>query len=324
MEERIILSKGNLKLFVHTVAKHVAVASVILLFRPNLLAQDFELIKIQSAYYMPQTVEKSSIDGQIGFYEWGAQIAIPHIFKKSKKTILIHSLAYSNLSVNAEAKLLPQMGESKSEYHTISYNFGLVQTLNSNWLLVVNFIPTLASDIKENLSGDDLLYQANGLVIKTKNKKLMYGFGMSYTTRLGRQLFIPLGLMKYNTRKLDFNLVLPNKLDFMFKTPKNILSFGLKAGLNGGVFNNTTDFQSVSNVIDKVGYRRLVIGPAITLRLRNTININLIGGMALGRRLELVDINNDVIDRTPQAGPFFSVGLSFVPKNKTTNAGLNF
>lgn len=320
----MILSKGNLNLFVQSVAKYASVASVILFFRINLFAQDFELIKIQSAYYMPQTVEKSSVDGKIGFYEWGAQIAIPHIFNKSKKTILIHSLGYSNLSVNAEANIPSQTGESKSEYHTISYNLGLVQTLNPNWLLVVNFMPTLASDIKENLSGDDLLYQANALIIKNKKEKLSYGFGMSYTTRLGRQLFIPLGLLKYNTRKLDLNFVLPNKLDLMFKTPKNIFSFGLKAGLNGGVFNNTTDFESISNSIDKVGYRRLVIGPAITLRLKNTININLIGGMAIGRRLELVDINNDVIDRTPQAGPFFSIGLSFVPKIKTSNAGLNF
>lgn len=310
-------------LFAHSASKYVA-ACMLLLFSLNLLAQEFELIKIQSAYYLPQTIEESAVDGKIGFFEWGVQVAIPQPLKKNKKTVLIHKIGYGNLRVDTEAN--PSVGRVEAEkyYHTISYNFGLVQTLHPNWRLVVNFTPTLASDFGENLSGDDLLYQANALAVNIKNEKLKYGFGLAYTTRVGRQLFIPMGLLKYHTRKFELDIVLPNKLNILFKTPNNILSYGLKAGLNGGVFNNTTEVLSVSSIIDEVGYSRLIIGPAITWRLKDAINIHLQGGMAVGRRLELIDVNKEIIDRTPQAAPFLVVGLSFAPKIKNPEAGLNY
>jgi hypothetical protein len=72
-----------------------------------------------------------------------------------------------------------------------------------------------------------------------------------------------------------------------------------------------------------VGYSRFVIGPAITLRLKNALNINLHGGMALRRRLELTDVNDEIIDRTPKSGPFFAVGLSLAPKIKNPEVGLD-
>ena len=296
---------------------------VFILFGFNLIAQDFELLKIQSAYYPSQNIEESAIEGEIGFFEWGAQVAIPQTFTKSKSTILIHRFSYGNLSVNTGVNLPLGKEESKRYYHTIFYNFGLIQTLDRNWRLVVNLTPTLASDFRENLSGEDLLFQANTLVVNTKNKKLKYGFGLAYTTRFGRQLLIPTGLLKWNTGKFDLDILLPHKLNIMFKTPNNTLSFGLKAGLNGGVFNNTSEVTAVSNMIDEVGYSRLIIGPAITFRLKKAINISLQGGMAVRRRLEFIDNNNEIFDRTPKTAPFLSVGLSFAPKHKTSEAGLN-
>jgi len=311
-------------LFVRSIPMYLA-SCIFLLSSMNLHAQDFEFIKIQSAYYLPQTIEASAVDGKIGFFEWGVQVAIPHTLKKSKKTVFIHKIGYGNLRVDTEANPgASGMVESEKYYHTISYNFGLIQTLHPNWRLVVNFIPTLASDFEENLGGDDLLYQANAFGVNTKNKKLKYGFGLAYTTRFGRQLVIPMGLLKWNTGKFELDIVLPNKLNIMFKTPKNILSYGLQAGLNGGVFNNSTEIPSAGNIIDEVGYSRLIIGPSITWRLKNALHINLLGGMTVRRRLEFIDINDEIIDRTPQAAPFLGIGLSFAPKIKNPDAGMDY
>ncbi|WP_092168494.1 DUF6268 family outer membrane beta-barrel protein [Cyclobacterium xiamenense] len=287
-------------------------------------AQDFEFIKIQSAYYPKQTIEETAIDGEIGFFEWGVQVAIPQPIKRNRKTVLIHRIEYGNLRVITEAN--PTLGgrvKAERYYHSISYNLGLFQSLNPNWRLVVNFAPTLASDLEETLSGDDLLYQANALLINTKNENFKYGLGLAYTTLIGRQLLIPTGFIKYDTRKLELDLVLPSKYSLMFKTHSNLFTYGLRAGLNGGVFNNTTEIQTVSSSIDEVGYSRLVVGPAISWKLKNAINITLQGGMAVGRRLELVDIDGEIIDRTPQAAPYFAVGLSFTPKYKNFEEGQN-
>ena len=319
----MILPKGNLMLFVHSVAKHIAL-SVFLLFSLNLFGQDFELIKIQSAYYPKQNVEEASVDGEIGFFEWGVQLAIPQTFKKHKKTILIHKIGYANLTANTEVNFSLFNSKTTRYYHTVVYNLGLVQTINKNWLLVANFIPTLASDFEESLSGDDFLFQANALAVNTKNEKLKYGFGLAYTTRLGRQLMIPMGLLKYKTQNFELDMVLPFKLSAMVKTNKNIFFYGVKASLNGGVFNNSSEFQTASNTVDVVGYSRLTIGPAITIRLKEAININLVGGMTLNRRLELIDSNNEITDRTPQASPFLSFGISFAPKINNANTNFNF
>lgn len=165
----------------------------------------------------------------------------------------MHKIGYANLTANTEVSL-PLVNLESIRYHTISYGLGLIQTLNTNWPLVANFIPTLAPDFEEKLSGNDLLFKANALAVNTKNEKLKYGIGLAYTTRLGRQLLIAMGLLMYNTRKFELDIVLPNKLSAMVKTNKNLFYFGVKAGLNGGVFNNSSEFQTVSNTVNELVY----------------------------------------------------------------------
>ncbi len=306
----------------HLVSKCL-VCLILLLFSFKLHAQDFEVTKIQSAYYPNQPINESGVEGEIGVFEWGVQVALPQTFKKNKKTILIHKIDYGNVRVNTEAKLPTAMVKSARYYHSISYNLGLIYTLDQKWRLVFNITPTLASDFNEKLSGDDFLYQANALAVNTKSQKLNYGFGLAYTTRVGRQLIIPVGLLKYNTPSIFLDFLFPNNLNLMFKTPNKIFSYGVKAGLNGGLFNNTAEIQTANAIIDKVGYSRLIVGPAVAFRLKDAININLVGGMAVGRRLELIDINKNVIDRTPKAAPFLGIGLSFAPGSKNSNLDLN-
>lgn len=286
-------------------------------------AQDLEIVNVQSAFYPKQSFEESSIDGKIGFFEWGAQVAVPQIFKKHNKTILIHKIGYANLSANSRVSLPLVNSESIRYFHTITYDLGFIQSVGTNWRLVANFIPTIASDFGEKFSLDDMLFQANGLVINNKREKLKYGFGLAYTTRLGRQLLIPMGLLTYTARRFKLNIVLPSKLSAMIETNKNIFSFGVKAGLNGGVFNNSSELPTVSYKVDEVGYSRLILGPAFSIRLKDAININLDGGVTINRRLEFIDSNNVIIDRTPKATPFLGFGISFAPVIKQSNANLS-
>jgi len=287
-----------------------------LLFGLNAHAQDFELIKIQSTIYPKQSVEESTTDGEVGFFEWNGQLAIPQTFKKSKKTILLHILGYTNLRVDTEGNTAIGFVENTKHYHTISYSLGLIQILNQKWKLISILNPLLASDFGKSLNEDDLLFQANAMALYTKNKKTQYGLGLIYTTRLGRPLVLPMGIFKYKTPKMIVDIVLPNKLSVMFNTPTRKFFYGFEAGLNGGLFNNTSDIRTVNAIIDEAGYSRLNIGPAIALKLKNNIKLHLSGGMAVGRKLEFIDINEETFDRTPESGPFFRAGLSFVPKKK--------
>ena len=52
-------------------------AILFLLFSLKIDAQDFELLKIESTYFPKQSIEGTSLDGEIDFWEWSGQLAIP-------------------------------------------------------------------------------------------------------------------------------------------------------------------------------------------------------------------------------------------------------
>ncbi|MEM6841148.1 MAG: DUF6268 family outer membrane beta-barrel protein [Bacteroidota bacterium] len=285
-----------------------------LVFGFNGLAQDFELFKIETAYYPSQTIRESSVDGEVGFWEWGVQLAIPQPLKNDK-TILIHRVGYVNLRADIRANLLNTDIEETEYYHSILYNLGIVQTLNANWKVILNVSPTLASDFKASLNSDDLLFQASVFAMNSKSEKLQYGFGLAYNTRFGRQLATPIGLLQYKTERIDLDMMLPNKLSILYNTHRPFF-FGLEATLNGGLFNNNGEIEAVNITIDEAGYTRLTLGPILSYTVKDAFKFYATGGVAAGRRLEFINTAEEVLDRTPENGSFFRVGFSFNPSPK--------
>lgn len=289
-------------------------------FGNNLLSQEFELITVKTAYYPAQEIADPRSDGEVGIREWGIELAFPHALRKDRKSFLIHKLAYGSLSVDFEAGTAPSAIETSERYQSISYNVGLIQTVGAHWRAVVNGQPTLASDFEEKLNGDDFIFQASALLVNVKNDKLNYGFGLAYTTRVGRQRILPVCLLNYSADRISLEFVFPNTLTFMVKTPKNVLSYGLRAGLDGGVFNNTADIATLGTTIDKVGYSRVLLAPAITVRPIQMLKITLQGGVAVGRRLEFIDDQSEIIDKAPQNAPFVGMSVSLTPEAKKSEA----
>ncbi|MBI1317005.1 hypothetical protein GC167_09135 [bacterium] len=277
----------------------------------QLNAQDFEVAKIQSAYYPSQRVEESAIDGTIGFIEWGAHIALPQVLPKSRGTILVHKLSYAQLKVMTQAQVQQVDVESEQYYHTALYDFGVVQRWDTNWTSVVHLVPTLASDFAAPLGGDDLLFQMSALVVHTPGK-VSYGAGLAYTTRLGRQQFIPLGYVRYQNRLIELDILLPNSVSVMLTAPESRFSYGLKGGVNGGVFNNTSEIPTLNTAIDEVGYSRVLLGPAVVYKPTPSLRLTARLGAVVGRRLELIDTNDAIVDRTPMASAYIGLGLAYV------------
>ena len=295
------------------VLNNYLISFLFLLFSFNIIAQGFELIKVESTYFPKQPIEGSPLDGKIDIWEWNGQLAIPQVLN-SKKTILIHNLAYSNVRADIESNSVLLDSELTKFYHTISYRLDYVQTLSPKWILTLNLKPLLASDFEEALSGDDFLFQGTALAIKSQNEQFSYGFGFAYTTRFGRPLTIPGGMLKYTTSKMNFELWFPDNMLLMYNTHKPF-QYGIKAEIDGGLFNNSNNLlSSVNSIIDQTGYSRINIGPAIIMKLKSGININLLGGIAIARRLEFIDIDENIFDSTPETGPFFRFGLSYSPK----------
>ncbi|MEL6655312.1 MAG: DUF6268 family outer membrane beta-barrel protein [Bacteroidota bacterium] len=287
---------------------------ILLLFSVNVLAQDFELLKIQTAYYPSQAIEESSVDAEVGFLEWSGRIALPQVLK-DKRTILIHRLGYGNLRVDADGTFGGTAIENTKHYHSIFYSLGLIKIVNLNWRLLISVNPTLASDFSDPLSNNDLLFQGSAIAMNTKNTNFQYGFGVAYTTRFGRQLVAPAGLLKYSTPKLTLEVLVPTSLSVIFNKKKRF-NYGVAASLNGGLFNNAGESPATSAAIDETGYSRLNIGPTFAFKLNDALKIDLTGGMAVGRRLEFIDPAEEIFDRAPEPGPFVRLGLSVIPPGK--------
>lgn len=279
-------------------------------------AQDFDLIKLHTAYYPTQSINESSENGEFGFIEWGAILTLPQVLKNQKKTVLLHTLGYTNLRVNSDGSFNNVSVEGKRYFHDISYNLGIIKPFNQKWVWILNIKPTLASDFEEGLRKNDFLFQANTMVVNKKREKITYGFGLAYNTRLGRQLLLPLGMFSYSTSKMKLDILLPNKISLLFNTTNETFYYGFEIRLNGGFYNNTSSVETVNTAVDEVGYSRLNVGPAFAVRLKNSIKITLAGGVSGGRRLEFIAVDEEVIDRTPELGPFLRMGVSFTPSKE--------
>lgn len=277
--------------------------------------QDFELLKFNTAFYPMQSIEDATVNGEIGVLEWSGELAIPQPLS-NKKTIFIHKVGYANVQVNSQADTNNLSIEGTLYYHGIWYDFGWMQKFNPKWSLFVNVKPTLASDFGENLNENDFLLQANAMLINTKKENLKYGFGVTYDTRFGRQRILPIGLLKYNTSKMELDVLLPLEASLMFNNSTKKWYYGLEMRLNGGVFNNFNEVALVNTVVDEVGYSRLNAGPAVAVRLKDRVKILLSGGISVGRRFELIDVDENIIDRTPEPSPYLRLGVSLSPKKK--------
>lgn len=299
-----------------SMSNKISTLILFLLFCNKARAQDFNLFRIQSSYYSSQSIQGSLSDSKIGFKEWSAELSIPQMIK-NKKTILIHTLNYGNLSVDTEGSFINTPFKSSKSYHTISYNLGIIGKLNETWSMALNARPTIASDLDNNLDIDDLLFQASVLAIKAKSKSIKYGFGLMYSTRFGRQLMLPMALFRYSNSNINLDLLLPNRLSLIMKTESS-LNYGFEAILNGGLFNNTSQIEFLNTSIDKASYSRLSLGPVLTYKLKGIIKLSMTGGYALARRLEFIDISKEINEQTPENGLFFRFGLSVSP-NKQPN-----
>lgn len=308
--------------FAYSISK-IFTSGLFLLMPLVVSCQDFEVLSFKTAYYPKQRINESTLEGELGFLEWGVQIAVPQLLNKNKKTVFIHKFGYNQLTIESEGSLDIGFIEKEKQYHVVYYSLGLVQALNTKWQLGAQITPTIASDFGEYLSDDDLLFQANLFLVRSKNKQLKYGFGLSYSTRFGTQLLLPMGIFKYNTKKVRLDMILPNRLEFMLKTKADKFSYGLLAGLNGGIFHNTSKATSSNNRIENVGYSRLVVGPSLAWKVKKLINIHLYGGVVFGRKLDFIESDGELRNRSPQSTPFVGLGISFCPKNNAPTASLN-
>ena len=281
-------------------------------------AQEMEIFGIHATHFQSVEVEESQSNAEIGFEEYKAFFNYP-IVKNNFKTIIVQGLEYNMVRAKIKTGVTSgNLSEFTTDFHSVMYNLRINQAINSKWRLALGISPTLASDFEGGISNDDLLMQSNVMLINTEKINFNYGLGFAYTSRFGRALIIPIGMLKYETKKMLLQATLPRNLTLTFFNRSKTFRYGVNAVLNGGLFNINDEISFLNTNIDEAGYSRMQLGAmfAVALGKNSPIYLKLNAGIAGARRMDFIDINNEVLERTPKSGGFVQVGFTYIPKTK--------
>lgn len=259
--------------------------------------------------YSNSDVEINSGEGQINMSEFqtALQFASP---LKADKTYLLNKIQYTYF--NYDADFDRNTLDSEKDFHAIEYTLGLIHMFPKKWRAVATVSPMLSSDFEESISSDDFLFQASALVIKRSSPNFEYGFGLTYTTKFGDPLLLPVLKMTYHKNNWTTLVSLPSYMSHYYNMNEET-KVGLKAAVYGNAFNATFDEGFSSSDINRLIYSRITVGPEFQTKLYKNLYLNASSGVSIRNILEVQDTDlNTIGDFDIDNKFFFNIGLKIL------------
>lgn len=284
----------------------------ILLLQVNSIAQQVDIFSL-SYNYNPKVglmnppgpaLDAANLD----MSEFKVKLLLP-VQLKNGSTTIVNSLEWS--FVNTFFNQLPEDYFFEANLHTIQYTLGLNQQFSGKWGMTLLAKPTLASNFRDGISGDDFFMQGSALLHRTFQNGLRIGAGLAYTNGFGEPKTVPLLSLRYRTDKLDLNVTAPVKISATYRAGNLIV--GINSGVEGNQYNlqlADRDQPAVGNV-DAVKFSRYNIGPVIGWGIAEKGRVELSAGISLNRIFKLVTINGEDLDFDLDNGFFVKTGFYF-------------
>lgn len=140
--------------------------------------------------------------------------------------------------------------------------------------------------------------------------------GAALNNDFGRNTFVPLGSLYYDSKKVKIEVVYPNA-NFLYKSSENF-EFGLFASVDGAI-SRISPFQLSGENIHYLRTFQLIIAPTASHRLYKNIFGHLKIGLAPVRRLETLNEDFNLVHHQNfdlKSNLFFRTGISFRLKNQ--------
>jgi hypothetical protein len=188
--------------------KEWLVLSFILLMVGRSFSQEFELAGISSVTYPKSGLKDTDNSAVFSFQEFGAFINIPYQFK-NEKTVLMNGLGYGWVESSGSNLALHYSDKNIEQLYAVYYQLMFAHKLKSDWSLIINLRPTIASDFKEHISSNDFVIQGAALAMKKVNTTFSIGCGLAYTMRFGRPFAVPVLPLKYEKGKHSISALFP-------------------------------------------------------------------------------------------------------------------
>lgn len=228
---------------------------------------------------------------------------------KNGSTTIINGLEWH--FVNAFFDQLPDDYSFEANLHSFQYKFGINQQFNEKWGVRFLVQPTLASNFKNGISGDDFYLQGSLVVHHAINNGLRIGAGAAYTNGFGEPKMVPVLNVKYKTEKFDLDILAPVKMSAKYYAGN--LLVGLKAEVDGNQYH--LQFSDEANPktdnLDAVKFSRYNVGPVVGWTIEGQGRVELSAGVSLNRIFKVVDVNDAELDYDLNNGFFVKTGFYF-------------
>jgi hypothetical protein len=232
-----------------------------------------------------------------------AELTYPIVFAQGK-TVIVNTISYQLIEFRYHELEFPL-----ERLQSASYTLMLQQRLSQKWSLWGLATPTLASDLRSEISEKDFNFQAAGIVIRHFSQQLSIGLGAAYTTQFGNGAVVPILALDWNNGKnLMAKAILPANLEFWYRTGAR-LDVGLVISGDGNNFRGDPDLYRVAD--PELRYTMLTVGPAARVRLVKYVRLNLEAGLIGLHRFEFFDDDTKAVSHELKPSQYARVGLTF-------------
>ncbi len=266
----------------------------------------FPVMGMSTVQYAKIQLKNTTVSNDISMAEY--QLFLNFVVKlKEKKTYLFNGVDFSTFRFSLDSQTHQSFDKG---LYSLAYKIGIIQVLKNRWQLIGFITPTLASDLKSKLSTEDFVLQSTLMINKRHNEYMEYGFGLSFNTRFGRELLVPVFVFNYKKRNWSSINAFPGFLSGYYHFGNS--KIGLSASIFGNLY-NYTDTQTHNKQIDKVSYSRILLGPKFQTKLYRDIYLKLSLGTVLMNMHEVYN-DDDQLYMEPSSKEkfFFNMAINFL------------
>ena len=232
---------------------------------------------------------------------------------KNQRTMLITGAKWH--FVNAPFDNFPSGKSFNVNLHSFQVNLGIDQKFSEKWGGVVMLRPTLASNFRGGISGEDFYLQGSVALHRRFSEKLRIGAGVGNTIGFGEPKTVVVLLVDYNTEKFSLKVNAPAMLDLKFTSRK--MQYGFKAELEGGQYHlsNLKGDGPVVAELSAIKFSRYNVGPTLGWNLEGEMRMEISAGYSLNRILKTLDPEGVETNYDLKPGGFLRIGF-FLGRNK--------
>ncbi|UCE24441.1 MAG: hypothetical protein JSU74_14350 [Candidatus Zixiibacteriota bacterium] len=242
-------------------------------------------------------------DAQVRLSRYRATLTYPIVFSGGR-TILVNDFSYQLIDFEYKNWEYPL-----SRLHSASYTLMLQHRLSQKWSAWVLGTPSMASDLKAEVSEKDFNFQVVTAFIRHFSERLSVGIGVAYSTQFGSGEILPILAFDWNNGKnLMARAILPASFEFWYR-PDPIFDIGLLVSGDGNNFRGDPEIYGVAN--PELRYTMLTVGPAVKINVSRQVRVNIEAGLIGLHRFEFYDADDEAGSYDLKPSQYLRVGLQY-------------